>query len=137
MLKAYLQQVNIDLTIEVYEWSTLLSMVESGGYDMTILRIVAMVPDPDLSLYTRFESSQVYNFSKYSDSKLDTMLEDARVCPDPGRRTQMYLEINDYLWQKAPTVPLCFTTVINAANAGIQGYHTDPRGFIRVCELSW
>lgn len=137
VLKAYLQQVNVDLTIEVYEWSTLLSLVEAGNYDMTILRIVAMVPDPDLSLYTRFESSQVYNFSKFSDQTLDTMLEDARVCPNPSQRNQMYLDINDYLWEKAPTVPLCFTTVINAANAGLQGYHTDPRGFIKVCELSW
>lgn len=137
VLKAYLQQVGINLEIKVYEWSTLLSIVESSDYDMTILRIVAMVPDPDLSLYTRFESSQVYNFSRYYDDELDTMLENARVCPNAEERTQMYLDINQYLWDKVPTVPLCFTTVINAANAGLQNYHTDPRGFLKVCELSW
>lgn len=137
VLKAYLQQVGINLEIKVYEWSTLLSLVESGDYDSTILRIVAMVPDPDLSLYTRFESSQVYNFSKYYDEELDTMLENARVCPNEEERTQMYLDINQYLWDVVPTVPLCFTTIINAANAELQNYHTDPRGFVKVCELSW
>ena len=137
VLKAYLSMVKIDLQIEVFEWSTLLSVVNSNDYDMTILRIVAMIPDPDLSLYTRFESSQVYNFSRYVDEKLDKMLNDARVCTDQAKRTQMYLEINDYLWKNVPTVPLCFTSVINAANANIKGYSTDPRGFIKVSALSF
>ncbi len=137
VIKGYLQPLGINLKIDIYEWSTLLSIVETGDYDMTILRIVAMIPDPDLSLYTRFESSQVYNFSKYVDTELDEMLENARVCPDEKERTQMYLEINSYLWDAAPTVPLCFTTVINSANAELKGYHTDPRGFVNVCELSW
>ena len=137
VIQGYLQPLGITLNINVYEWSTLLSIVDTGDYDMTILRIVAMIPDPDLSLYTRFESSQVYNFSKYYDSDLDKKLEAARVCPNEEERTQMYLEINDYLWDVVPTVPLCFTTVINAANAGLNGYHTDPRGFVNVCELSW
>lgn len=137
VIQAYLSQVNINLKIDIYEWSTLLSVVDTGDYDMTILRIVAMVPDPDLSLYTRFESSQKYNFSKYQDKALDKMLDDARVCPDDSLRTQMYLDINKYLWDAVPTVPLCFSNVINAANAALTGYHTDPRGFIKVCELSW
>ena len=65
------------------------------------------------------------------------MLENARVCPNEEERTQMYLDINQYLWDVVPTVPLCFTTIINAANAELQNYHTDPRGFVKVCELSW
>ena len=136
VLKAYLAMVNVDLQIEVFEWSTLLSVVNSNDYDMTILRIVAMIPDPDLSLYTRFESSQVYNFSRYTDEKLDKMLNDARVCTDRSKRTQMYLDINNYLWKTVPTVPICFTSVINAANAAIKGYSTDPRGFIKISALS-
>ena len=137
VIQGYLQPLGITVNINVYEWSTLLSIVETGDYDMTILRIVAMIPDPDLSLYTRFESSQVYNFSKYYDKDLDKMLEEARFCPDEAKRTEMYLNINQYLWDVIPTVPLCFTTVINAANAELNGYHTDPRGFVNVCELSW
>ena len=137
VVKAYLSQVGIDMKIDVYEWSTLLSVVESGDYDSTILRIVAMVPDPDLSLYTRFESSQVYNFSRYYNDELDEMVEAARVCPDEEERTQMYLDINNYLWDVVPTVPMCFTNVINAVNANLKGYHTDPREFIQIRELSW
>ncbi len=137
VIQAYLQQIGITLKIDVYEWGTLLDIVNSGDYDMTILRIVAMIPDPDLSLYTRFQSEQPYNFSKFKVPELDKMLEDARSCADADERTQMYLDINKYLWDNAPTVPLCFTTVINATNASLKGYHTDPRGFINVCELSW
>ena len=137
VIQAYLLNVGINLDIKVYEWGTLLDMVNAGDYDMTILRIVAMIPDPDLSLYTRFQSEQPYNFSKFVDAELDANLEAARSCPDPTERTNMYIAINQYLWENAPTVPLCFTTVINAANAGLNGYHTDPRGFINVCELSW
>ena len=95
-----------------------------------------MIP-PSSALSQCFESSQVYNFSKYVNSDLDTMLEDARVCPDAAKRTQLYMDINSLLWDAVPTVPLCFTTVINVANSNLVGYHTDPRGFINVCELSW
>lgn len=137
VIQAYLSIVGVKLDIQVYEWSTLLSYAEVGDYDMTILRIVAMVPDPDLSLFTRFESSQLYNFSRYYDTDLDTMLMNARTCNDPEERTQMYLDINNYLWDKVPTVPLCFTVVINAANSALKGYHTDPRGFLNLDELSW
>lgn len=50
VIQGYLQPLGITVNINVYEWSTLLSIVETGDYDMTILRIVAMIPDPDFEL---------------------------------------------------------------------------------------
>ena len=137
IIQASLANIGITVKIDVIEWGSLLALTANGKYDSTIMRIVAMIPDPDLSLYTRFHSTEANNYSRYKDKKLDQMLDEARVCPNPKVRTDEYIKIGEYLKEQAPTVPLFYKEIIDASSKNLKGYKTDPRNFISLEKLSW
>ncbi len=60
-------------------------------------------PDPD-GLYEGFHSRGRFNYMKYSNPKVDSLLQLARVNADPKVRMESYQEVNRILAEDAPVV---------------------------------
>jgi ABC-type transport system substrate-binding protein len=60
-------------------------------------------PDPD-GLYEGFHSKGRFNYMKYSNPKVDSLLELARVNADPKVRLESYQQVNRMLADEAPAI---------------------------------
>ena len=67
---------------------------------------MADYPDPEDFLDILFHSDSPLNYTNYSNSGVDRLLEEARVEQDPQRRMLLYAEAEEMIVSDAPWVPL-------------------------------
>jgi len=71
----------------------------------------ADMPDPDDFLRTLFASDSPVNFMRYSNAKVDEMLQDALGIQDPIERAAKYHAIEADILDESPAIPLAYLSV--------------------------
>lgn len=81
--------------------------------DMQIYRYAwfADMPDPDDFLRALFASDSPVNFMRYSNAKVDEMLQDALGIQEPIERAGKYSAIEAEIMKDSPAVPLVYLSV--------------------------
>lgn len=80
---------------------------------------------------------EIRNYSKYSNPKVDELLETARVTLDENERAKIYQELLILLSNEVPIIPTIWNTKNIAANKGLKGVTANPWSFYNLYEFSW
>jgi peptide/nickel transport system substrate-binding protein len=143
LLAAVLQQqlgaVGIALDIRSYEAATFLSDVRSGAFQMYSLRWIGGNEQPDILSYvfsTASFSPKGANRSHYSNSRLDSLLDDAAVSADAARRKADYREAQQILSRDLPAINLWYRDTVVVHNRRLTGVIPSPSGSFTFLETA-
>jgi peptide/nickel transport system substrate-binding protein len=78
--------------------------------------------DPDDYFYRTFRTGGSTNVFKYSNPKVDQLLDTARSSLDQGARKKAYEEVQKELACQGPVAHLAYGTLFSAARQNLQGY---------------
>lgn len=128
LVQEQLKDIGVKMEIQTLEVATLVTRANTGEGQAYFLGYFASNPD---ILYTVFHSSQMeggLNWSRYSDPRLDAMLENARTEPDDEVRMRIYRDIQKYIVDKSLLVPLLVTEVYVVIQPHLKGAEIGKNG---------
>ena len=125
-----LGRVGIALDVRTYEFATLYADVLSGNFQLFTLQWTAgALADPDI-LRRVFHSGQVppagFNRGRYSNPRVDALLDEASEAADQERRLALYGEVQRIVAADVPYISLWHKTNVAVAQRGIAGVHLTP-----------
>jgi peptide/nickel transport system substrate-binding protein len=122
LLQASLAQIGLKLNIVQLEWSTWIrDVVSQGNYEAEIVLISGGI-DPDDFFYQWFKSGQVFNIWRYSDPRMDEMLDKARLATNQRERQALYHQIQEKLVADAPLSHIIYRESVVATTADLRDY---------------
>lgn len=107
--QAQLKEVGINLDINTCEWGAFQDAINKGEHDLLILGWTNTTCDPEYSIAPLFHSKNCGkggNRAFLNDEKLDSMIDAASMETDEETRLSEYKEIQKYLEELCPWVPL-------------------------------
>ena len=129
-IKEQLQQVGIEVEIRSYEWGTFFSDIKKGNFHLYSLAWVGVL-DPDI-LFQIFHSSSAPpdgdNRGRYSNPRVDRLLERGRAIVDPAERKRIYGEAQRLLADDLPYVPLWWWKNVIVKKPSIRNFVPYPDG---------
>ncbi len=107
--QAQLKEIGVNLDINVYEWGAFQDAINAGEHELLILGWTNTTCDPEYSGAPLFHSRNCGasgNRAFLKDEKLDAMIDAASMETDEETRLQGYKDIQMYLNEICPWVPL-------------------------------
>ncbi|TVT27786.1 glutathione ABC transporter substrate-binding protein [Salinicoccus cyprini] len=135
-MAAYIQEaladLNIDLEIYQLDSGAFLDYVGGGDHEMFIGGWGTVTLDADYGLYALFHSSNIGtsgNRSRYQNSEVDALLDEARSETDPEQRLALYEETQQILLDESPVIPIYHPSLLTGMRDDIEGYGQHPASF--------
>ena len=129
IMQQMLSEVGITMEIQSFESGTVSDMVDAGEHELTISGWGAVgFPEPDNNIFGPFHTKfiPVDNKSFYSDPKMDEMLEEQRRLPDGPEREAKIKEIQKYLREVNPVLPIGNAQQIVGVRSNVEGFAPTP-----------
>jgi len=130
-LQQQLAQVGIALDIRSFESATYLQDLTRGSFQIYALRWIGGNEQPDIFGYA-FSTARIppkgANRSRYSNPRLDALLDDAGASTDQARRTSDYVQAQQILAQDLPAFNLWYKDSIVVHNRRLSGISISPSG---------
>lgn len=130
-VQAQLQEVGIEATVHALEWGAFLENMAAGRHEMFLLGWFSVTGDADYGLFSLFHSSQfggAGNFTFYSNSRVDELLNFGRTSANSGERLVAYQEAQEIIVREAPWLFLYVSEEVVAMTADITGFVFHPAG---------
>jgi len=127
IIQAQLKEIGVELSIEILEWSTFLSITGNGEADLFMLGWSNSSGDADYGMTPILHGSMVGsggNRSYFENSVFDELLELGSGELDYDTRMDYYAQAQDVMNEEVPIYPLYFML----ANAGIR---KEVEGFVQ------
>ena len=99
------QNLGIEVDVQQTDFAVYLQDLHSRIFQMFEIGWIADYPDPENFLDILFHSESSNNHTGYSNSQVDSLLEQARL-GDPAERYAQYQEIERLILADAPWIPL-------------------------------
>jgi peptide/nickel transport system substrate-binding protein len=141
VMQEELRAVGIDLTIRSAEFGTFYSDITHGAFQMYILRWIGSNEDPDIFRYAYATQSfppKGGNRGRYSNARVDALLQAASAETDQDVRRREYVEVQQILADELPSIPLWYPNNEVLHSTRLTGVKLDPGGsfaFLRGAEL--
>ncbi|MEK3732447.1 glutathione ABC transporter substrate-binding protein [Paenibacillus sp. FSL M8-0334] len=138
-VQSKLKEINVDVKIEVVEWTAYLSQTAEGQHDMFVLGWSTVTADADYGLYQVFHSVNVGepgNRTFTQDSELDQLLEEGRRESDPEKRKALYKEAQEKLVDIAPMLYIHHQEYLNGVSSKVEGFWRHPNGIMMLHDVS-
>lgn len=145
VIQNYLKEVGIPVEIQAPEANTLFDELRRGNFDIAYSQWVGGNQDP-IFYKDLFATSEIptqtrpsRNRSRFSNSELDTLLDEAVNTFDRQRGLELYQRIQDIVSREVPVFPLWYQSniVIARKNVGnIQVNASGDWGFVRNLTIS-
>jgi peptide/nickel transport system substrate-binding protein len=130
-LQQQLAQVGIALDIRSFESATYLQDLTRGSFQIYALRWIGGNEQPDIFGYA-FSTARIppkgANRGRYSNPRLDALLDDAGASTDQARRTSDYVQAQQILAQDLPAFNLWYKDSIVVHNRRLSGISISPSG---------
>lgn len=138
IIQQNLQNVGIDVKLSTVEiprywdevWGT-------SNFDMTTMYWVSPLVDPDDFLYNNYHSEMPINVQKYSNPRMDELLDRAKATPDQEERKKVYAEIQQLSMDDMPIVPLVNGWILFAYTDKLKGFAPTRTGLIKNMREVW
>jgi peptide/nickel transport system substrate-binding protein len=131
LLQSQLKDGGIDLELEFFDYAKHQNDMREGNYLVSIFG-GGTASDPDLTYYTPFHTDnrpkKISNFPRYSNPKVDRLLEEGRIEPDIQKRYRIYKEAVETIHEEVPQITLGFTPYIFAFRSHVKGFEVEPKG---------
>ena len=104
------ENLGVNVRMQAIEFAEFLREVEDPDHQHQMIKFgwVADYPDPDNFLEFLFLSDSPENATRYSNPRVDALLEEARVEPDEARRFELYRQVEDIIIEEAVVMPMQF-----------------------------
>lgn len=129
IIQDMLAQVGITVEIQSYESGTFYTLTDAGETELFLVGFGAVgFPEPDNNIYGPFNSKQIptNNMGFFIDPKMDAMLEAQRATPDGPEREKIIKDVQKYLRQQVPVIPLANTQQIVGVRKDVEGFVPTP-----------
>ena len=124
IIQYQLKQVGVHLDVRSYDWGTFYGDIKAGRFQMYSLSWVGL-KIPDIFRYA-FHSTSIppngANRGRFKDSKLDSMIEAAENKQDLNEQAKLYQDLQAYLLEQLPYIPLWYEDNILVTSKDISGY---------------
>ncbi|MGD1883283.1 MAG: ABC transporter substrate-binding protein [Paracoccaceae bacterium] len=136
VVQAMAAEAGIQIKLTSKEFATLLSDQSAGDYTASQIGWSGRV-DPDGNNHQFATTDGGINDSKFSDPKMDEVLNTARVAPGIDERKALYDEATAIMLDELNRLFLYHVTWIWAHSAKLQGFTPYPDGMIRLEGVTW
>ena len=130
IIQYQLKQAGIDVNVQSYDWGTFYGDIKDGRFQMYSLSWVGLKM-PDIFRYV-FHSTSVppdgANRGRYVDPMVDSLIETAEKKTNLEEQAAIYKELQSYLHQQLPYVPLWYEDNILVRQKDIGGYNLSADG---------
>ncbi len=127
-----LEQLNIDTSIEVYEWGAYLDMTGRGDHEIYMLAWLASTGDPHHAMHPLFHSANkgsAGNRQFYDNPKVDELLEKGMVETDMDQRMAFYQEAQQILSDDVVWIPLADDREAVGVHSSVTNFVPCPSGY--------
>ena len=142
VMQQQLREVGIALDVRSYEFATFFADVGHGAFQMYGLRWIGGNEDPEIFEYA-FHSAKFppngANRGYYSNPRVDSLLDQARVETDLPKRKAAYAEVQRILAEELPYIDLWYLDNVLVHNRRAINLQLSPSGnydFLRTAELA-
>ncbi|MEP3844452.1 MAG: ABC transporter substrate-binding protein [Paracoccaceae bacterium] len=136
VVQAMAAQAGIDIKLTSKEFATLLADQSAGDYYASQIGWSGRV-DPDGNNHQFATTGGGINDSKFSNPKMDELLDAARVAPSTAKRKALYDEATVIMLDELPRLFLYHVNWIWAYNDNMKGFTPYPDGMIRLEGVTW
>ncbi|EPD50869.1 hypothetical protein HMPREF1210_02377 [Paenisporosarcina sp. HGH0030] len=118
------QNLDLDVKIENQEWKTYIDTFKQKNFQLARMGWGGdfLDPYPVLNLYTSKSSS---NFTNWSNSKFDELVEKSLVEQDENKRFELLHEAETVLMEEMPVIPILFSAQNTLISKKIEGIRLD------------
>jgi peptide/nickel transport system substrate-binding protein len=141
VIQQQLREVGIALDIRSFEFATFFADVQHGAFQLYGLRWIGGNEDPDIFEYA-FDSSKFppngANRAYYSNSRVDSLIDQARREIDPAKRKPLYAEVQRQVAEDVPYINLWYLDNVLVHTSRVRNIKLNPAGnfdFLRTAEL--
>jgi peptide/nickel transport system substrate-binding protein len=124
IIQYQLKQVGIEVDVRSYDWGTFYGDIKAGRFQMYGLSWVGL-KIPDIFRYA-FHSTSLppngANRGRFEDATADAMIEAAESKQDLGEQARLYQDLQVYLLEQLPYIPLWYEDNILVTSKDISGY---------------
>ena len=103
LIQQNLKAIGLKVKIQKMDFPTLMTHNKNGDFTIMLMGVSSQ-EDPDYQAYYQYKS--LSNFTKANDPKLTGMFEKAAYEKDSAKRIAQYKEIQKYLAETLPNIPL-------------------------------
>jgi peptide/nickel transport system substrate-binding protein len=124
IIQQQLADVGIAVDLRSYDWGTFYGDIKTGRFQMYSLSWVG-IKMPDIFRYAFYSKSVPpagANRGHYASAVADHLIDAAQTVTEPAREAAYYRQLQLYLWQQLPYVPLWYEDYVFVARRAIQGY---------------
>ena len=129
MIQGDLKLIGVRTKIASYDWQSSVAAVEEHQYDAVLLGWSGDSTEPDSMLSAQLSCPAVHSGSNralWCDPAFDTLLAQARATADKQQRRHIYHQVQAYLQQQQPLLPLAHGLKSLARRRDITGLHLHP-----------
>lgn len=120
VIQANLKEIGIEVEIKTMEDATLKSECKAGNQEMFLWRWNEDLR-PDAVYRDLFNTGNGSNFHHYSDAKVDALTDAVLTAKDETQRQKDSTELQAYLVDACPQVPLYVANLVIAYNKNLKG----------------
>jgi peptide/nickel transport system substrate-binding protein len=135
VIAAELEPLGITVNITDVDFNTWLDREANGEFDAFMLSWVGNI-DPDDFYYAQHHTGANFNFQGYSNSEVDSLLDQARVETDQAARKDLYDQAAKIIVDEASYIYLYNPDNINAWRNEVGGYMTRGDKAVRFVETT-
>jgi len=140
-IQAQLRQAGIAVQLRSAEFGTFYADITHGAFQMYLLRWIGSNEDPDIFHYayaTPMAPPKGANRGRYSNARVDALLQAASAETDEAARRREYVEVQQMLTNDLPSIPLWYPDNVVVHTSRLTG--VDVRGdgsydFLRTAAL--
>ncbi len=129
IIQHYLKKVGIEVVLRPMEWSAFKEAINKGEADMFWLSWWADYPEAENFLYPLFHSSNKGyggNRTRYSNQRVDELLDKARISRDATQAVYLYRQIEQIVLDDLPLIPFWHRTDYVLRQPWIEGLRSYP-----------
>jgi peptide/nickel transport system substrate-binding protein len=122
--------VGIEVDLRSYDWGTIHADVKAGRFQMYSLAWVG-IKMPDIYRYALHSTSvppEGANRGRFFSKVADTLMDDAQDAASLSEQAGYYRQLQKYLLEQLPYVPLWYEDYVFASRDGVVGYKLSPDG---------
>jgi oligopeptide transport system substrate-binding protein len=126
IIQYWSDNLGVDVQIQQAEAGTFFDDIDEGRYQMFHLGWIMDYPDPEDVLDILFHTESRLNNTRYTNTEVDAMLEQARVEPDTEARLALYRDVERELIEDAAWIPMFFDTTHALVKPYVKNYIFAP-----------
>ena len=130
VIQSMAADIGIRVNIEIVEFGAILSQGDAHKFEAILLGWSGR-PDPDANIYGFFVTGGGLNFSAYANSKVDTMMDAARILTTTDQRRRAYTDVMNVLNDELPYLFLYWPKNYKVYSPKLQGFVHVPDGMMR------